>query len=230
MSTLLKTAAVGIIVSLLPVAASAGTIDFKAAATVDERGFVDGTGETIDGYALKFYADSLSEDGYAYLDHGAGLGVCEYFNGSDATNGNEITDDADANECHTSGDDNLQAGESVTVEFEFAVNVDGLLFNKEGHGVIEGDLADAHNLVISTDIHAFSVMTFQEAMDASFDGITSITFDYGLIFLNDPGDLPYGMQYYVSAMNVENVPAPAALGLLGFGLLGLGGVRCRRRN
>lgn len=227
MSKMWKTIAAGFVGVAMTASASAGTIDFKAAADADERGFVDGTGETIDGFALTFSATtSDTGDGYAYLDSGAGLGVCDFFSGV-ATDGNEHG--GGTNECHDSSDDNLQLGETATVEFEFAVDLDGLLFRAEGHGLIGGDFADDHNLTITTDVHALAFMTFQEAMDASFLGITSITFGYGSLLAATAAG-PFGVQYYVSAMDVEKVPAPAALGLLGFGLAGIGGLSRRRRS
>jgi PEP-CTERM motif-containing protein len=210
MNKFFKIAVIGAMAFALPMSASAAVIDFKAAAS-DERAIANGApGATIDGFHMTFTAYDITGGGttpaYAYLDNGAGLGVCRTLHGgvNDHSGGQ--------NECGDSGDDNLQINEQVTIAFDFAVNISGLILVADGHGALPG----ARTLVING-----GSMLASAAMSATWNGVTSIQFNYGGANAD---------QYYISAMNVERstVPAPAALGLLGFGLAGVGFARRRR--
>ncbi len=194
--------------------ANAGVIDFKANADLDERAISWGTTNVIDGVSMTFYALDVTGGNqvhaWAYLDHGAGLGVCRTLR----TPGNVNAYSGSGNECNPGSDDNIQLDEWVGIEFDNGpLTVSNLVLRAEGHGILDGDVTVTIN---GTDMLA-SVAT---AM--TWNDLAKIDFTFG-------GNAPD--QYYVSAFTVTDrqVPEPAILGLMGFGLLGVGTV-ARRRN
>ncbi len=183
------------------ISAQAATVDFVAEANNNgERAEVDGTQLNIGGFNIKF-----SSSHFTYFDKSggagpAGLGVCQN----------------NTNSC--GGDDNVTTGESVTLMFDFAVNLSGLSFTNAGHNPVNG----ADTLRIGTNLMGLTSTTFAAAAAAAFNGITSITFAY------DDG-AHSANQFYVNKVDVERdptggqIPLPAGLPLLlaGLGVLGV---------
>lgn len=198
--TFLKTAAVSAVVALAGTAASAATFDFAAEGDLDERGVFDGTvvqNANTGGIAITFSATG----GFAYFDGSSnglpgGLGACMELEGGDGT------------ECADPSDDNIRAGEDVTISFENEIFLSGLTFGSRTHGSVN----DANTLLINGQ-----ALTFGAASSTTFQG-TSFTFAYG-------GDSPE--VFYVRGGNVSEIPLPAS-GLL---LLGaLGGIAAAKRR
>lgn len=200
MNWFFRIAAIAAATFALSTGASAGLVDFAEHAKGNEHGVADGTTENVDGFLIEFSGTG----GSAYFDHSdnvlydtAGLGVCTVLDSGD--------------QCNPSSDDNLTIGESVTIIFDFIVELTSIVFSDEFHDPVD----PTETLMIDG-----TEMTFAAASAATFTG-TTFTFGYG----TESPD-----QYYISAMNVERVtvPAPAALGLIGFGLAGIGVARRRR--
>lgn len=202
-----------IIAALGATGAGAATLDFVAEANNNgERGVANGTTLTINGVDVTFNAGN----GVAYFDRssaaevlrgGAGLGVCS-------------TGLTNAAQCNVPSDDNVTISEAVTLSFNSAQTLSGLLFNAEGHQALT-----SNTLTLQFGINggALSSFTFADLMTQSFSNVTSATFAYG-------GTNPD--QYYVSALTaVAAVPLPATLPLMAgaLGLLGFGAKRRRKQ-
>lgn len=194
---------------LAATAGSAATFDFAALANGNE-GSVEGTTISNDGISLTFdaggtdlaYFDSINGQGRV-----AGLGVC----GALGINGG----------CNPSNDDNITAGESVTLLFDRLVNISGLLFRSEGHFLVDESL-NSRQLVSSETLLINGVeYTFGAAQTATFTGVSSINFAFG----GAAGD-----EFYLSSLTATPVPVPAALPLLLAGLGGLGVMARRKRK
>lgn len=225
MNRIVKLAAVGLAVVALPAAASAATIDFATYAKNNEHAVANGGSESVGGFNITFYSTKNGQDAWAYFDHSAvtagdtaGLGVCGVLRlgpGDTVNNGDAYS--GGTNECSPSSDDNLTAGESLILEFEFAVALSDLVFRNHDHSE---DAALNDKLDIGVDGATPVEMTFGAASGMTFIG-TSFYFGY---------DGEDANQFYISSATANGVPAPAALGLLGFGLMGLGGLAKRRRG
>jgi hypothetical protein len=187
--------------------AFAATFDFATLATGNEKS-VEGLSETNGGVTLTF--DGIG--GLAYYDsvssgRPAGLGVCGAVNA--------------ASQCITASDDNVTAGESVTLVFDQLVNISGLVFRSEGHFLVDQSL-NAKQLVSSETLLINGVeFTFGAAQTATFTGLRSINFAFG----GSSAD-----EFYLSALTATPVPVPAALPLLLAGLGGLGVMARRKRK
>jgi len=160
--------------------------NFVEEANLDERAIFNGTTEA-------YYSDNGLHTGglglpinitfsaqgngpgpntaYAYLDaysgdKPGGLGVCSQLpvGGS----GNDYP--GPGNECLSSSDDNITSGESLTLSFDFPVDISGLTFRDKEHDDITNNASDT--LLVNGER-----MTFFEAATRTFSG-TSITFAY----------------------------------------------------
>lgn len=221
MKTFLITAAIAATVGAT--AANAATLDFTAEANGNERGLMDGTVITMDGVDVTF-----SSNFFAYLDSGnAGLGVCQSV--TDFSNGGSV------NRCASgAGDDNITAGEVVTIGFNFAMTLSDLLFVEEGHQPF-GSTAGSNDqtLLFGVNGGALSRYTFGELAMATFEDVTnaSFAFDDGSFTVGDDRGLARNAeQFYVGAATVAPVPVPAALGLMVAALGGLAGLRRSRKT
>ena len=198
----LKLSSLVVAASLAVSGASAATLDFLAEGNASERGVADGTVINFGGVNVTF-----SSNYYAYFDAGnAGVGVCKIL-------------DSNA-QCTPASDDNLQAGETLTLAFDYAVNLSNLMFRDNGHNDITNS---GKYLQIGVNGNPVTATTFAAASATVFSDITSITFGWGGY---DPAD------YYISSAEaVAVVPVPASLPLLlgGIGLLGLGARRRKKK-
>lgn len=205
-------------------------MSFSAAASADVINFTQmadagGThGESAwDSLVLSFAGGTVTITGagpngtaYAYLDKGnAGLGVCKDLNSFGDSNKNTLMPGSGLNMCAPGSDDNMTTGEILTFTFNVDVLIDNFWFNNNHDGgfvandtlLIDG-IERAVGLGIvggAGGIGPFSVLAGQ-----------SITVAFGGTQAN---------QFYVAGMDVNTVPEPATLFLLGAGLLGIGARR-----
>ncbi|MFV0383597.1 VPLPA-CTERM sorting domain-containing protein [Paracoccus sp. (in: a-proteobacteria)] len=192
-------AAAAVLSGAMAASSSAATLDFMAEANSYERGVTNGTTITFDGLDVTFTSSH-----FAYFDKGnAGLGVCMNMTAT--------------NQCNPANDDNLTVGETVTLSFDTAQNLSGLMFRAEGHI----PLSDNRTLMFATNGGALTEYTFAALSGASFMDVSSATFGFG-------GSKPD--QYYVqqiTATPTVPLPATAPLALAGMGALAM--MRRRRR-
>jgi len=164
---------------------------------------------------------------FAYLDWGrAGLGVCKDVTSASiidvATTGNTT------NRCNPSSDDNVTNEEYLDFTFDQAVTVENLWFNNNHDGGF--DAGDKVNIGIA----GIPLTPFDVALgyapgapypQAGMNGIGSFFVAAGqtlrVAFNNE--------QFYISGIEVNAVPVPAAVWLFGTALAGLIGFGKRRR-
>jgi hypothetical protein len=196
-------------VAILASGASATTLDFVAEAAGNERGVVDGTPIDFGGVIVTFSATG----GSAYFDDVSGgpggLGVCGTLSPSD--------------QCIPSSDDNLTAGETVTLSFSGLYDFSGLTFHDADHNPVSA----SDSLMIAIDGGTLTSYTFGVASSTLFSSIMSITFGYA------------GTAYYVSSAVANaspisgpppTIPLPAGAVLLLTALGGLGVAGARRKR
>lgn len=127
-------------------------------------------------------------------------------------------------QCKPNSDDNITAGESVTLSFNNPVNFGVDSFNDANHDSLDNN--NTNTLLIGTDLATMAEYTFQNALTQSFDGIGSITFEYG-------GNNP--TQFYLEAAtvfesgNMTPVPLPGTSLLMLGALGGMAALRRRKR-
>jgi len=196
--------------------AHAALVDFAAEADNNgERGLASGDQLTIDGVNMLLFGFFQGGDASPYLDAGnAGLGVCQVLDGGD--------------QCDPGSDDNVTTDEAVLILFATAdfmdaqlTTIEGLVFRDSRHFLI--DAANDGLVRIITDSGDMTALfsTFialAAGGDAFFADTTSIFFEF------------VDKQFYISAINVAEIPLPAALPLLISGLAGLGFASRRRKQ
>ena len=219
MGVFLKSAAIaGTVVGLAlggaqTASAMSHNLDFVAEAAGNERGVADGTTLTFDGLDVTFTSSH-----FAYFDDVSGgpggLGVCQTLTNPGA-------------QCDPSNDDNLGAGEDVTLTFGTAIDdLGGFVFHDANHESLESSLGvltisgnfDGGGFSLTT---TFMLLWGASLSDffAGLDGITDVTFSFE------------DTQYYISGVTATSpVPLPMTAFLLLGALGGLGYAGRRRRK
>lgn len=206
--------------------AQAATLDFITAANNNERGFTDGSVVTLDGVNVTLSANGSN---FAYYDHGnAGLGVC--------ANVTDFNSGGTANRCASGADDdNVTVSEAVTIAFDTAMNLTGLVFQQEGHVPFSDSMAELSKTLLFGINGATSLTryTFNQLQGLSFNNVLSATFafdDDTFDPVNANNLSRNAQQFYLASATVAPVPVPAALPLLLAGLGGLGLMARRKRK
>jgi len=204
---MMKTLTAALFAGALATTAGAATLDFIAEAAGNERGLVNGTTLNFDGIDVTFNATDGGTAAFAYFDdlfagRPAGLGVCAAL-------------DTD-NECVVGGDDNLRAGEVLTLTFGETVTLSNISFNDEKHFALPA-VSPGSSLQWAINGAALSTITFEDAIAATLTGVNSITFGHA------------GTDYYIGAATASPVPLPAGVLLMGTALGGLGLTRRKKK-
>lgn len=188
--------------------AQAAYVDFAAEADMNgERGLASGDSLKIDGVTMLLFGFGPVGAASPYLDAGkAGLGVCQVL---------DIKD-----QCAPASDDNVTEDESVLILFTsndlgaaLFRDLNGLVFRDAKHNLID-DMNDGLVRIVTDNGDMTALFTTFIAMaaggDAFFEQTSSIFFEF------------VDKQFYVSAMDVSDIPIPGALPLLLSGIAGLG--------
>jgi hypothetical protein len=173
------------------------------------------TGHASDDTARKD-ADPSNLEQFAYLDwNNAGLGVCK-----DAIPPSGANSGSNSNSCKPNSDDNVTTNEYLEFMFDQDVVVDNLWFNNNHDGGFNsGDKVD---IGIDMNLSDYAVMT---GYAGDNKGIGSFMVKQGeklhVAFNNE--------QFYLSAMEISEVPVPAAVWLFGTAMAALLGFRRRSK-
>lgn len=204
--------------------ANAALVDFAQEAVDNgERAVASGSNLTINGVSLRLFGNANNSpyfDG-PLGDRPGGLGVCT------------VVDMA--GECSPASDDNIGSNEAVGIWFysddtfttRGTFNITNLVFRDFEHllidhnndGLVQIITVDEFGNQFGNMVALFSEFMAAVAMGAEmFQGIAGI----GFVFVDT--------EFYVSAIDVSEVPIPAALPLLLSGLAGLGFASRRRKS
>lgn len=201
--------------------AGAVVVDFaNEADTNGERGENFGALITIDGVTMNLFASQgITPGGFGpafptanpYFDAGnAGLGVCKVLTQS--------------RQCSPASDDNVTEGEAVALVFREAdgfttksFHIEDLTFRDANHNLIDENNNGLIRIVsFATDralLDMTATFTDMIAMAMAGDALFRNVFEIQFYFENK--------QFYLSAMELSEVPIPGALPLLLSGLAGI---------
>ncbi len=206
-----------IAISIAASAAQAASIDFQAIASAGEYGspFIplvadNGVVVGVSGATITGSDPTPTGLAYAYLDKGAGLGVCSA--------GLSLS-----LQCTDSADDNVTPAEMLTVTFGTEINLTSMDFLNAGHRTRWDEGSHAH---LSVDGGAEQQINLAGTVAMNYTGTE---FEFYLHEGQDPSN-----QFYIRTMDfdtvgtVSAVPLPAAVWLFGAGLVGLVGVARRK--
>jgi hypothetical protein len=172
-------------------------------------------GMQISGHAASSPAAGADDDPnqFAYLDWGrAGLGVCK-----DAFNVDRAFPGSGSNRCSPSSDDNVTHDEYLDFVFAENVVVDNLWFNNNHDGgFLAGDMVTIADL-------AYGVSKGYAGDDNGIGSFRVAAGDRLRVAFNN-------QQFYVSGIEVNAVPVPAAVWLFATALAGLIGCGRLCRN
>lgn len=200
---------------------TAATLNFANEANVNgERGEISGyfLNNANTGNMKVTFTSSHS----AYFDgkssgRDAGLGVCKVLTKS--------------KQCGDPSDDNVTAGEWVTIAFEKAQTLSKLLFRDANHFSL---ISATKTLLFAINGGTLKSYTFADLSTAIFNDVKSATFQFGG---GDPAKGLFEDQFYIEGATVVpfdgqtgEVPLPASLPLLlaGIGALAAGAKRRAR--
>jgi len=164
--------------------------------------------------------DGVETPAYAYLDGdangNAGLGVCQTLNG---------------NQCTPNSDDNVTYGETLRLVFDQVVTFDAITFTNGNHGtsfaadadivITSGGYINTLDLTSTFDVSPLSSGTVFEFYNPNTGGGSNVSNDYQF-YLNN-------ITFSTGSKSISEVPAPAAVWLMGSGLLGMIGFARRRK-
>ena len=191
--------------------AHALSIDYANMANTSpgEGGYSSFTPAPIGGISVTATGTNIAgtADYYAYLDSNfdgrlGGLGVCKDLVGSP---------NVDGSDCDPSSDDNVTAGERLTVEFSEEVNISEILFRDGLHYDTFKYKDNDFDLYID------------DILDGTYDLVHSFTTPLTgtkFSFIASYGDTDLD-EFYIEMITFAAVPEPSTYLLLGSGMLGL---------
>lgn len=197
--------------------ANAALFDFMTQANALEKGYsaysLTDSGITVNATGTSVTDTDNSPDYFAYLDRGnAGLGVCKNINSSD--------------QCNPASDDNLTAGELLTLDFGQSVTISEILFRDEGHVAYPDNTSD--DFVLSIDGGTFQSYQLQSSFTTL---LTGQNFRFAVDDYTNGNWVLDSDQLYIQAVSASApVPEPATMLLFGIGLAGLAGVQRHKKK
>ena len=186
----------------------ASTFNFLADASGNEHGALEIT-STVDSITVTASgSNSSGATAYAYLDDGAGLGVCS-------------TGLTGSLQCIDPADDNVTNNETLKLAFDTKVRFDELSLLDYNHRTtgFAGDF-DIKVDGVLLPIHTALALS----ASPSVTGLVGKVFE----FINNGGG--QGYEFYISDISVTAVPVPAAGILFASALLGAGAFGRRKKK